>query len=143
MLDSLSSRPRAVAFVLAAASIFGGAFWLYWSAIGRRDINFLPPRSPADWIIYPSGPDLVIRPQVNISTVFTRKLTLQQAPQRAVLSAAGFHDYSILINGKPSGAPIRTGNTWKQPTAYDVTHLVGAGDNEIAVTVSNSNGPSA
>ena len=59
------------------------------------------------------------------------------------MSIAGFHRYTLVINGAPPGRPLRTGTNWRQPDEFDVAGQLRPGANRIEVTVFNSNGPPA
>ena len=73
------------------------------------NIYFLPRVAPAEWIIYPSGPNGTVHPRLEMSTIFRRSFTLERAPAHALLSIAGLRQYTLAINGKPAAAPIRRG----------------------------------
>ncbi len=141
-MDSRSAAfSRRCALLLVGLSAAGAAGWLWWSCVRRPDVYFLPRQAPAEWIIYPSGPKGIAHPRLEMSTIFRRSFTLDRAPPRAILSVAGLRQYAVSINGKEVPAPVRRGRNWKQPDQFEVSADLGAGENQIAVTVMNSNGP--
>jgi Flp pilus assembly protein TadD len=133
------ARRLALAFVLCGA--LGGAGWLWWNCIHQPEVYFLPRLTPAEWIIYPSGPKGTVNARVELGTLFRRSFTLEQVPKAAVLSIAGLRHYTLLVNGSPAATLVRRGRNWKQPDQFEVSRDLRAGENQIAVTVSNSNGP--
>ena len=143
MANRFPSLAPALAVLLAAGSALGGLGWLWWSSAQRGDVNFLPKRTPAEWIVYPSAADAVSHLRLETSTAFRRPFALEQAPAAAVLSVAGFHRYTVSINGIAPGAPIASGENWKAPDRFEVSKQLRAGENQITVTVFNTNGPPA
>jgi tetratricopeptide (TPR) repeat protein len=141
MVNRFSGLARPVALVLVVTSALGSLGWLWWSSTRRSDINFLPRLVPAEWIIYPSGQGIVPHPRLGMETRFERTFALEQTPSKAVLSVAGLGHYTLSINGKAAAAPTQPGRNWKQPDRFEVSRELRAGENQIAVTVLNSNGP--
>src|SRR5271157_4690892 len=121
MTDRCPGVRRPWLLLLGAAAVLGVLAWLWWSATQDGEVGFLPCRSPAQWIVYPSAPDLVFHPRAEMSTVFRRSFVLGQAPRKAELLVAGFHRYELWLNGVPSGPPLRRGRSWKQPNCYEVS----------------------
>ena len=134
---------RRLALALVVSSVAGAAGWLWWNALWRSEIPFLPRWSPAEWIVYPSAPEGTPHLRVELSTEFKRSFVLERAPARAELRLAGFHRYALLINGAAPGPPVGPADNWKQPDTYEVEGQLRAGENQIAVTVFNTNGPPA
>ena len=134
---------RRLALLLVVASAAGALGWLWWSAIQRSDIAFLPRRSPAEWVIYPAPPEAILHPRTELSTTFKRAFVLEKSPARAELRVAGFHRYELRLNGAVAKSPARADLNWKQPDSYEVSERLRVGENEIAVTVFNTNGPPA
>jgi len=132
---------RCLALALVVCSALGSLGWLWSNCVRRANIYFLPRVAPAEWIIYPSGPNGTVHPRLEMSTIFRRSFTLERAPAHALLSIAGLRQYTLAINGKPAAAPIRRGRNWKQPELFEVSQGLRAGENQVAVTVMNSNGP--
>ena len=79
---------RRLALALVVCSALGSLGWLWWGCVRRPDIYYLPRRAPAEWIIYPSGPNGTVHPRLEMSTIFRRSFTLERAPAKAVLSIA-------------------------------------------------------
>jgi hypothetical protein len=134
---------RRLALLLVVLSATGAAGWLWWSCVRLPNIDFLPKLGPAEWIVYSSGPEGALHPRVELSTVFQRVFKLDAAPSRAALRVAGLHWYSLAINGTVIGSPLRPGKNWKQPDLFEVSRQLRPGENQIAVTVFNTNGPPA
>lgn len=80
---------------------------------------------------------------MELDTIFQTTFTLDRAPSNAVLRLAGFQRYRLSINEAAVDKPVRLGKDWKQPDVFDVSRQLRAGENRIAVTVFNSNGPPA
>jgi tetratricopeptide (TPR) repeat protein len=132
---------RRCAWALVVCSALCGLGWLSWSCRLKPEVYFLPRLAPADWILYPSGPRVGVNARVEMSTLFRRSFTLERPPRRALLSIAALRSYALSINGEPATPPVRPGTDWKHPNQFDVSRHLRAGENQIAVTVSNSNGP--
>jgi len=141
LVNRSSSLARWLALALVACSALGGFGWLWWSCVRQPEVFFLPRLAPAEWVIYPTAPQGTVHPRLEMSTLFRRSFTLERAPAKALLSVAGLRNYTLAINGKPAAAPIQRGRNWKQADQYEVAQALRAGENQIAVTVFNSNGP--
>ena len=141
MPNQSSRLVRRFALALVVCGALGSMGWLWWDCARRPDIYFLPRLAPAEWIIYPSGPRATVNPRLEMSTLFRRSFSLEQKPSKAFLSIAGLRHYTLSINGEPAAAPVRRGRNWKEPDRFDVSLNLRAGENQIAVTVLNSNGP--
>jgi tetratricopeptide (TPR) repeat protein len=141
MVNRFSGLARPLALVLVVSGALGSLVWLWWSCVRQPDIYFLPRLAPAEWIIYPSGPKGTVHLRLEMSTLFRRSFTLERAPSKAVLFIAGLRQYTLSINGKLAAAPVRPGRNWKQPDQFEVVRDLRVGENQIAVTVLNSNGP--
>jgi hypothetical protein len=129
-----------VGFLAGALAAVTG-FW--WLATRSDNIQFLPARAPAEWIVYPTPANGTGNPVVEFSTEFRRSFQLDQAPRSAALTVCSFKRGSILINGKSAGPPIPAGRKWKQSTNVEISGLLKPGTNEISVTVFNETGPPA
>jgi tetratricopeptide (TPR) repeat protein len=138
--NSEAGGRAALWLVILAAS--GAAAGLWWTS-KRADISFLPELAPAHWIVYPNPPDAVGRCDLELATLFRTSFDLEKVPSQARLRVAGFHRYTLSINGTPIEKPIRTGKNWKQPDVFEVSGQLQPGANRIEVTVVNSNGPPA
>ncbi len=130
-----------LALLLVVASVAGAAGLLGWNTLRSGEIAFLPQRSPAEWIVYPSATEGAMHPRLELGTQFKRSFVLEGVPARAELRIAGLHRYELLINGAAPGSPARPGRNWKQPDRYEVAGQLRAGENQIVVTVFNTNGP--
>ncbi len=136
------ARSRA-ALLLVCASVFGAFGWLWWTSVHSSKTNFLPRQSRAEWIVSAVSPEIAPRPRVNVETDFKRTFTLQTKPAHAGIQVAGFHEYSLKVNGIAPTQSTRRGRDWKRPEEFDVATLLHAGENEISVRVANTNGPAA
>ena len=136
-----SGLARCVALALVICTALGSLGWLGWSCIRKPEVYFLPRLAPAEWVIYPSGPKSSVNARVEMGTLFRRSFTLERVSRTAVLSIAGLRHYALSINGEPAATPAKRGRNWKQPDQFDVSQQLRAGENQIAVTVWNSNGP--
>ena len=141
LLNGSASLVRRVALALVISSALGSIGWLWLTCTRNPQVDFLPRLSPAEWIVYPSGPKGTINARVELATQFRRSFTLEHVPSSAVLSIASLRQYSFSINGKPAGMPVCRGRTWKQPDQFEVAQALRVGENEITATVSNTNGP--
>jgi tetratricopeptide (TPR) repeat protein len=137
-----NSRVRWVVLLLVLVCAVGVLGWLYWTT-RRSQVNFLPRRSPAEWIVYPSAADANSRPCVDLGTSFRRSFNVEAVPPQMALRVAAFGHYSVSINETLLGAAAQRGANWKQPDRFDVSRQLRAGSNAIEVTVLNSNGPPA
>lgn len=143
MVNRSAGLARRLALALVVSSALGSLGWLWWNASWRSEIAFLPRRSSAEWIVYPSAPEGLLHPRLELSTEFKRSFVLERVPNRAELRIAGFHRYALLINGAAPGPPVRPARNWKQPDSYEAGPQLRVGENQIAVTVFNTNGPPA
>jgi Flp pilus assembly protein TadD len=138
-----SGLARPLALALVVSSVVGALGWLAWNALWRSEIAFLPRRAPAEWIVYPSVPEGLLHARLELSTQFKRSFVLERVSAQAQLRIAGLHRYALLINGVTPGSPTRSAHNWKQPDTYEAAGLLRVGENQIAVTVFNTNGPPA
>jgi tetratricopeptide (TPR) repeat protein len=138
-----SGLARPLALALVVLSGVGALGLLGWNALWRGEIAFLPRRSPAEWIIYPAVPEGLLHARLELSTQFKRSFVLERVPSHAELRVAALHSYALLINGAAPSPPTRSGHNWKQADRYEVAPLLRVGENQIAVTVFNTNGPPA
>ena len=126
--------------IIGAAGALAG---LWWTSTWRADVNFLPAMTPAEWIVFPITPDGDSHRRLELPTAFEHSFVLDRVPSRAVLRIAGFHRYTLAINGTSLEKPAQTGINWKRPDAFDVAGQLLPGTNRIEVTVFNSDGPPA
>lgn len=132
-----------LALGLVIVGVAGALAGLWWASTGRADVSFLPEMAPAEWIVYPVTPDGNSQPMLELPTVFRKSFVLGSVPRNAVLRIAGFHRYTLAINGTGAGKPRQTGKNWKRPDRFDLAGQLQSGTNWIEVTVFNTNGPPA
>jgi Flp pilus assembly protein TadD len=132
-----------LALLLVISSALGALGWFWWSATERTKISFLPAMAGAEWIIYPKPPEGRIQPPIELATVFTRTFVLNEVPTNPTLKVAGYHKYSINLNGQAVDNPQKPGNSWKNPDLFVPAKFLRLGTNEIVVTIRNTNGPPA
>src|SRR5262249_34827410 len=134
---------RRFAFLLVIGSALAVAGWWWWSATGRADINFLPSRAPAHWILYPFPPDAMGHRNLELATTFKTSFSLTKVPTQSQLEIAGFHRYAVSLNHRLVEEAKAPSTNWKHPTQLEVSRYLLPGTNEIHVTVYNTNGPPA
>jgi tetratricopeptide (TPR) repeat protein len=132
------SQQRLTLFCLAA--LLAGAGSLWWLAVRSSSIHFLPARTPAEWILYPTPADGPGFDPVELAAEFQRSFNLSAAPQAVTLSVRALKRCEVFINGKPAGPSAPARQNWKQPAIYDVTGLLTTGTNQISVKVFNNAG---
>jgi hypothetical protein len=124
----------AVGLLIAA----GGA--VAWTRLGD-DIAFLAADGTAQWIVYPTPFNPVARPAVELDATFRKSFTVTSPEPHAALSVRMFRTGVVTVNGEPL-APASSLD-WKTRRTVDVSRLLHAGENEIAVSVTNAQGPPA
>src|SRR5437764_6740967 len=134
---------RGLRLLIVLFGLVGALIAVWWAAVTRPELNFLPNLTPAEWIVYPTGPAGRAHPRVELSTVFRFSFALDAIPPQATIRVAGFHRYSITINGRAVSNPSRRGKNWKEPDLFVLSSELQSGTNEILVTVHNTNGPAA
>ena len=143
MFNKSAGVARVLAAVLVATSALSASGWFWWNAHWRSRVNFLPRLPPAEWMLYPSAPEGTLHRGLEMGTAFRRSFRLSTAPARATIRIAAFHHYSLVINGASPGSPERRGKNWKEPDLFEVSALLRPGENQIVVTVTNTEGPPA
>jgi tetratricopeptide (TPR) repeat protein len=127
---------------LALAAMTGVFVWIVWRCWFDPQIRFMPPHSPAHWIMYPTAPEIAARPVAKpgdeFSTIFRRGLVLTEAPANAALEIRALENFAVRINGE--SLPPKTNSNWKLATRFDATHWLRSGSNEIEITVTNRAG---
>ena len=88
---------------------------LLWAGKWRPDVPFLPAIAPAEWIIYPTVPDVNPHLKLELPVVFKHSVVLSVVPMHSLLRIAGLHRYTFLINGTAPGPMLQAGKNWKQP----------------------------
>src|SRR5436190_2159839 len=119
MNNRFSAFAPRLALGLVLSSALGSAIWLWWSTVRSRDINFLPRISPAEWVVYPCPPQGGTHPKLELGTVFRSGFLLDKPPTQGSLRVAGFHRYTVSINGQPVEGPLRQGRNWKEPDRFE------------------------
>src|ERR1051326_8299899 len=96
-----ASGPRWISIwlLLAVACIMG---WIVWRCRTDSGVRFLTGPAPAQWILYPSVPDIqahrIPKPGQEVSTVFQRNFLLQRAPSNAPLRLRALERGEVRIN---------------------------------------------
>ena len=140
--DTTDRKPGRLALCLVIVGVAGALAGLWWAS-SRASVSFLPDMAPAMWIIYPVVPEADTHPLLELPTTFEHSFAIDAVPPKALLRIAGFHRYTLSVNGASPSRPLRTGRNWKQPDVFDVAGQLRPGANRIEVTVLNSNGPPA
>jgi tetratricopeptide (TPR) repeat protein len=91
--------------------------------------------------MYPAPVQGGTHQRVELSTAFRCGFVLSRAPVQATLQVAAYRHYSITLNGVEISAPGEGTLDWKQRERAEIGGQLHAGQNEIVVTVSSSNGP--
>jgi hypothetical protein len=138
--------PRRWSFWAALALLAiaaGAAGWVSW-LVGRDPaVPFLTRRPPAEWILYPTPPDMFARPAVQREAVFRRAFALERAPSSARLRMRAHRAGGVAVNGTPLDLPAASDADWKRMREADPTALLRPGVNEISVRVRSHFGPPA
>ncbi len=96
------------------------------------------PASGADWTKAHWLWDKVDTEGAPAESVFLRKsFELDARPRKGILSVTADNRYIVYLNGEKVG----TGDTWQKADEYDVTKLLIAGKNTIAIQAKNEGGP--
>src|SRR5262245_1256594 len=72
--------------------------WLWWTCRKNPETNFLPRRSPAEWIVYPNPPDAGMHRIAESKAEFRRDFVLQSATADGVLRVCGFREFGVKLN---------------------------------------------
>ncbi|MFL6119524.1 hypothetical protein [Actinophytocola sp.] len=105
-----------------------------WTAgfIGAAD----PDLSGASWIWYPEGdPVAGVPPQTRY---FRRTVDLAARPSAATLVLTGDDTADVWVNGTQVSTSPRVTDSWKNAAVVDVSALLSAGANTIAVRADNT-----
>lgn len=137
---STAARSRVVLFLLVAA-LAAGTAWIVWGCLKREDVAFLSREKPAEWIVFPVPPDPEPSTCARITTVFRRNFQLPTTPARATLKLRAFKSCAVTLNDQP--LPVPAPANWKETVTLDATRHLRAGDNTLAITVTNFSGPPA
>lgn len=138
MLFQLKTLHRAV---LVVALLGAAGALLTWLCVRDPRITFLVGDRRAEWILFPSAPDIVSHPIAELDAIFRREFVLDDQPPTAQLSVRAAKRVQLKINGQP--VELRAGSNWKEIINADVPGLLHAGTNTIEARVFNDNGPAA
>lgn len=126
--------------LLLSLALLGALVIASWTWTRTDRLNFLPAHHPAKWIIYPTPVDAEASAPVEVPTEFRCGFSLPEPVPAAMLSICGFKRFLVRLNGEPL-TPIASGTrNWKHLSQYQVARLLRPGTNELAVTVTCSNG---
>jgi len=139
---SWTSRESRRAALALLATALACALWLGWKAARDPRTPFLPDRSPAEWVLYPTPPGTLPQATVALDTVFRKELTLDDRPSAATLRVLWYRSGSVRINGTVV-ARSAPGQSWKRPVEVDVTPFLREGINRIEAQAVNGSGPPA
>jgi hypothetical protein len=84
------------------------------------------------WWIWPTK-----KPADNTTGYFRKSFNVAQPPARTFIQAAADNRSRIILNGTEVGHS----SAWKNPESFDVTKLVRAGRNVLAIEAFNEDGP--
>jgi hypothetical protein len=135
-----SASRRAVAALLVVLCAALG--WIGWKTGVDPGTPFLPARSPAAWLLYPTPPSTLPQAAVEMDTVFRRTFVLPRQPAAAKLRVCWYRHGAVAVNGVPA-AIERPGAPWKRPVEADVTRLLRPGENTLEARSGNDSGPPA
>jgi Tfp pilus assembly protein PilF len=139
MASGVRQSGLALAVIVAALAAALGGEW--WFAVHDPASRFLPGPAASGWILYPVPPDTQMQPAVPLRAVFRRLLYLQAVPAEAWLQVRAFGGFRVAVNEADIEFPTDASGAWKQPRALDIAAHLRAGENQLAVTVTNDLGP--
>ena len=126
---------------LAALLLLTAAFPRFGPAISAP--TSVPWRTlPAHWLVYPLPAHTGTRIGIPLDAIFRRSFSLASVPATAALRVRAFRHLHHRLNGKPVPARFDSSH-WKQESRFDVARFLQAGENDLAVTVTNASGPPA
>jgi hypothetical protein len=131
----------ALLVVVATGAVTAAGF--AWFCARGAAARYLPDDPPAAWVVCPDPPDVAARDAVERRAVFTRTFALGRPPAAARLRARALGRCAAEVNGVAVPLPQNPAGNWKRPAEADVTPHLRAGENALAVTVSNAAGPPA
>ena len=134
--------PGHLVVLLILAGLAGGGIWLWRQCARNSAIPFLSRHAGAEWVVYPTPPDINARMQVWFVADFRRAFSLSRVARKAELRIRGFRRVRVLVNGEAVSLHGDDAG-WKSARAADVTSLLRAGGNTITASVANGNGPPA
>lgn len=92
-------------------------------------------QTAASWVWFPERPAVEGAGQTRC---LRRALVLDAAPEQAWLQVLADDAATVLVNGEPAPAPVRSGPDGRR---YDLGPVLRAGENVLAFEVTNSGGP--
>ena len=125
--------PSVVLTILLCLSAF---LWISWKCKFDNHINFLPARSQAEWIVFPTPPDAGLHQSPELVATFYRAFEIKKAPDYATISLLAFRGAAVVLNGQFVDLSKRDRADWKQPFIATAPKLKD-GTNVIAVLVTN------
>ena len=97
---------------------------------GRPPLSAHQPLKEAKWLWSRADARQAAPPQ----TIFVRRIwSLEQAPARAIATFTADNSFELTINGKS----LAKSDNWVSPVQVDVTRMLAAGKNIVAVTAVN------
>jgi tetratricopeptide (TPR) repeat protein len=138
----IGERPQTWAALLLVVAVSATLALLFRQAMRDDESSFFVSERPAEWIVYPNAPEPV-RPKGELEAIFTRRFSLERAPERARLALRLHRTGSVAINGAPVPFAALHGVAWKEKRDGDVAALLRAGENTLEVRVVARSGPPA
>jgi hypothetical protein len=102
---------------------------------GRK--NEQPSFEGCSWVWFPEGNPATSAPP---GTRFFRKpwpLPADRPIQRALCRVTCDNDFTLFVNGQQAGASDRGEDSWRRPATIDITKLLRAGPNQLAILAVN------
>jgi tetratricopeptide (TPR) repeat protein len=142
-----SRREKFYAILLLAGLVVSAAGGLYLCRSSAA-IHYLSTSTSAvdprgEWIIYPSPIIFIGNAAVKQTVVFRRSVPMPNLPEKASLRIRACDEFSLRIGGRDVDLLEPRDRNWKEYSDFDIRRYLKPGNNEIAIAVSNSNGPPA
>lgn len=138
----LFTTPKRRCFALALGLVLVTA-WVWWRCARNPNVYFLSRHAGAEWIVFPSAPEINLHRAANWTGTFRRTFVLDAVPQHAEISWRAFLNGTLAINDDILTTNAGVDGNWKLPQSVEVTSRLRAGTNEIVVSVLNAHGPPA
>lgn len=130
-----------IAFVVAILAMAGGI--LLHSTRFSPDVSYLPADGRAAWILYPHHRGPMANSRFPMRTEFRKKFAVSHSSGPVTLALRAMRSATVWINGRAIPRGSDDVPNWKHFEQWDVGELLQPGENEITVTVMNSEGPPA
>ena len=104
---------------------------------GEEDLNL----EGAHWIWYPEGNPAENAPAGQRYFRYSFQLPPDKEISRAEMVLTADDSYVLYVNGEHADSSPQVTDAWKQARLVDVTHMLSAGHNVIAIVATNSEGP--